>query len=119
MAVERTPSNRSRYSKHSSQHAPSGESRPTQAEAQSANNAGVNGGGDGSGGDDGAPDPLSGHLNHLSPEQEEALAAFKAECIERKLYTPAEEGKGASHDEVTMLYVVVSLFFFLFLSSLV
>lgn len=51
---------------------------------------------------------LSGHLNHLTPEQEEKLREFKAVCAERGYYSPAVEGEGekpASHDDATMLYV--------------
>lgn len=54
---------------------------------------------------------LAGHLNHLTPEQEEKLRQFKAVCAERGYYTAAEEGAGgleaqrASHDDATMLYV--------------
>lgn len=54
---------------------------------------------------------LAGHLNHLTPEQEEKLVEFKAVCAERKYYTPAvEAAEGveavpASHDDATMLYV--------------
>lgn len=57
---------------------------------------------------------LAGHLNHLTPEQEEKLVEFKDLCAERKYYTPAvEAAEGveavpASHDDATMLYVVLS-----------
>ncbi|KAF3479689.1 CRAL/TRIO domain-containing protein [Arthroderma uncinatum] len=50
-----------------------------------------------------ASDPLSGHLNHLSEVQTEALDAFKKECEARKIYTPAEDGGEASHDDSTLL----------------
>ncbi|KAJ5735888.1 uncharacterized protein N7483_001013 [Penicillium malachiteum] len=52
---------------------------------------------------------LAGHLNHLTPEQEEKLAQFKTVCAERGYYTaavePAEgvEEKPPSHDDATML----------------
>ncbi|KAJ6034573.1 uncharacterized protein N7446_009324 [Penicillium canescens] len=52
---------------------------------------------------------LSGHLHHLTPEQEEKLQEFKTLCAERKYYTPAVEqaegveAKTASHDDATML----------------
>ncbi|KAJ5689197.1 hypothetical protein N7462_003589 [Penicillium macrosclerotiorum] len=52
---------------------------------------------------------LAGHLNHLTPEQEERLTEFKALCAEREYYTPAVEqaegveAKPASHDDATML----------------
>lgn len=52
---------------------------------------------------------LTGHLHHLTPEQEEKLTAFKAVCAERKYYTPGVEQDGESqppsHDDATMLYV--------------
>ncbi|KAK2820054.1 hypothetical protein FQN49_007766 [Arthroderma sp. PD_2] len=48
-------------------------------------------------------DPLSGHLNHLSGAQSQALETFKKECIERNIYTPAKEGGEASHDDSTLL----------------
>ena len=48
-------------------------------------------------------DPLIGHLHHLTREQTEALQSFKTACIEKELYTPAEEGKEASHDDATLL----------------
>ncbi|PGH19672.1 hypothetical protein AJ80_03827 [Polytolypa hystricis UAMH7299] len=46
---------------------------------------------------------LAGHLNHLTPEQEEALESFKAVCIEQQLYTPAKDEVRASHDDATLL----------------
>lgn len=48
---------------------------------------------------------LAGHLNHLTPEQEEKLSEFKGVAAERGYYTPAVEGKAASHGDATMLYV--------------
>jgi hypothetical protein len=57
-------------------------------------------------------DPLLGHLHHLSKEQETALETFKATLVEKQLYTPAAEGKEASHDDSTLLYAA-----FLFLDS--
>ncbi|KAJ5378817.1 hypothetical protein N7509_011936 [Penicillium cosmopolitanum] len=53
---------------------------------------------------------LAGHLNHLTPEQEEKLREFKSVCSERGYYTEAvEEGEGVeakepSHDDATMLH---------------
>lgn len=49
-------------------------------------------------------DPLAGHLHHLTRDQTEALQSFKEACIEKGLYTPAEEGKDASHGDATLLY---------------
>ncbi|KAJ5586266.1 hypothetical protein N7450_006053 [Penicillium hetheringtonii] len=52
---------------------------------------------------------LAGHLNHLTPEQEEKLSEFKRVCSERGYYTAATEqsegveAKEPSHDDATML----------------
>ncbi|CAI7582632.1 hypothetical protein N7533_010021 [Penicillium manginii] len=52
---------------------------------------------------------LAGHLNHLTPEQEEKLSEFKSVCSERGYYTAAVEqsegveAKEPSHDDATML----------------
>lgn len=54
-------------------------------------------------------DPLLGHLHHLTREQEQALEKFKAACIEKQIYRPAAEGKEASHDDSTLLYVSSAL----------
>lgn len=54
---------------------------------------------------------LAGHLNHLTPEQEAKLAAFKEVCREKGYYTPGEGDKDPSHDDATLLYV--DWFFFL------
>lgn len=51
-----------------------------------------------------SPAWLAGHLNHLTPEQEEAFKAFKTACTEKELYTPPQDGKSASHDDATLLY---------------
>lgn len=57
---------------------------------------------------------LAGHLNHLTPEQEEKFVEFKNVCAEREYYTPAvEAAEGveaapASHDDATMLYVCMT-----------
>lgn len=45
-----------------------------------------------------------GHLGHLTPEQDSALAKFKEILVEKKLWTPATEGQPASHDDITLLY---------------
>jgi hypothetical protein len=56
-------------------------------------------------------DILSGHLGHLSESQQQALATFKDNLFKVKLYTPASdtEGKKASHDEPTLLFVSSTL----------
>jgi hypothetical protein len=54
-------------------------------------------------------DPLLGHLHHLTKEQETALETFKSTLIEKQLYTPAAEGKEASHDDSTLLYGIFFL----------
>lgn len=46
-----------------------------------------------------------GHLGHLSPAQEEALATFKANLAEANLYTFPSNPANASHDDPTLLYV--------------
>ncbi|EGE81555.1 phosphatidylinositol transporter [Blastomyces gilchristii SLH14081] len=49
------------------------------------------------------PDPLLGFLNHLSPQQSEALDAFKSILKEEQLYTEAHGETPASHDDSTLL----------------
>ncbi|KAL1998582.1 hypothetical protein VTN02DRAFT_5934 [Thermoascus thermophilus] len=49
---------------------------------------------------------LAGHLNHLTPEQEEKLTEFKRLCEEKGYYKPGKgdgEGEKASHDDATLL----------------
>lgn len=49
---------------------------------------------------------LSGHLHHLTPEQEQKLTDFKNLAAEKGYYTPAStsgEEKKPSHDDATML----------------
>lgn len=50
---------------------------------------------------------LVGHLNHLTPDQEEKLKEFKALCDRNGYYKPEGQGEGgkASHDDATMLCV--------------
>jgi hypothetical protein len=48
---------------------------------------------------------LAGHLNHLTPEQEVKLAAFKEICREKGYYTPGEGDTDPSQDDATLLYV--------------
>lgn len=50
---------------------------------------------------------LAGHLQHLTPEQEQSLEQFKKVCAERKYYTPAGEQGTPSHGDATLLYVAV------------
>lgn len=57
---------------------------------------------------------LAGHLNHLTPEQEEKLVEFKALVEEKEYYKPAgKDGEAASHTDATLLYVPFFFFFFL------
>lgn len=49
---------------------------------------------------------LAGHLNHLTPEQEAKLTAFKERCREKGYYTSGEDGTEPSHDDATLLYVL-------------
>ena len=97
MTLSKTTSNhstRSRHSHHSSQK----QQQPAQGQENQSTTAST-----GAAGASG-PEWLAGHLNHLSLEQSDALENFKKECIEHKLYTPAEGEKGASHDDATLLY---------------
>jgi hypothetical protein len=50
---------------------------------------------------------LAGHLNHLTPEQEEKLVEFKALVEEKGYYKPAgKDGEeAASHTDATLLFV--------------
>lgn len=49
---------------------------------------------------------LAGHLNHLTPEQEEKLVEFKALVEEKGYYKPAgKDGEIASHTDATLLFV--------------
>ena len=45
-----------------------------------------------------------GHLGHLTPAQEQALATFKANLTQANLYTPPSSNSAKpSHDEPTLL----------------
>lgn len=44
-----------------------------------------------------------GHLGHLSPDEEAAFTNFKKLCEDKGSYTPATEGKPASHEDHTLL----------------
>jgi hypothetical protein len=46
----------------------------------------------------------SGHLGHLTQQQEEALEAFRKLCQENGLYKPATDIDQNSHDDTTLLY---------------
>jgi hypothetical protein len=48
-------------------------------------------------------DVLAGHLGHLTESQQQAFATFHDNLTKAQLYTPAEEGRKASHDEPTLL----------------
>ncbi|POS87271.1 hypothetical protein EPUL_001832, partial [Erysiphe pulchra] len=45
----------------------------------------------------------SGHIGHLSPDQEIILQEFKRCCSEKGYYTPASNSTTASHDDATLL----------------
>lgn len=45
------------------------------------------------------------HLGHLSPTQEDSLAAFKKLAEQRHYYRPESSTQRASHDDETMLFV--------------
>lgn len=47
---------------------------------------------------------LSGHVGHLNAEQEAKLVEFKTELEAKGYYTPARDGKDASHEDVELLY---------------
>lgn len=53
---------------------------------------------------------LAGHLNHLTPEQEEKLVEFKALVEEKEYYKPADKDgePAASHTDATLLCVPFS-----------
>ena len=45
----------------------------------------------------------SGHLGHLSAEQQDGLGKYKAYCAEKGAYKPSQDGGLPSHDDATML----------------
>ncbi|KAK4495471.1 hypothetical protein PRZ48_013802 [Zasmidium cellare] len=45
----------------------------------------------------------TGHLNHLSPQQEQALEAFRELCTEDGCYRPVGNGHQTGHDDDTLL----------------
>ncbi|KAH8701776.1 putative phosphatidylinositol transporter [Talaromyces proteolyticus] len=46
---------------------------------------------------------LAGHLNHLTPEQEEKLLEFKKQVEEKGYYKPKSDSAEASHTDATLL----------------
>jgi hypothetical protein len=52
-------------------------------------------------------DPLAGHLNHLTATQEAALDKFKSLLHERGLWKPGTSASRPSHDDATLLYVIL------------
>ena len=50
---------------------------------------------------------LSGHLGHLTSNQQVKFQQFKDNLGKANLYKPAVDGKPASHDEPTLLCVLV------------
>lgn len=56
---------------------------------------------------------LAGHLNHLTPEQEQKFVEFKAQVEEKGYYKPKKEGTDVpSHSDATLLFVLSPLFLF-------
>ncbi|KKZ59015.1 hypothetical protein EMCG_00880 [[Emmonsia] crescens] len=109
MTLSRTStnrSNRSRHSRKSSHSHPKSQSRPqsqelppvTKTESFEAAAAKASKGEASEG-----PDPLLGFLNHLSPQQLEALQSFKSVLTEEQLYTEPHGELPASHDDSTLL----------------
>lgn len=49
------------------------------------------------------PDVLSGHLGHLSPDQERAFASLTHLLHTAHLYSPPTDAAPASHDDPTVL----------------
>ncbi|KAF9457432.1 CRAL-TRIO domain-containing protein [Collybia nuda] len=48
-------------------------------------------------------DFFSGHVGHLSPDQEDTLKTFKSNLTKANLYSPSVDLSKASHDEPTLL----------------
>lgn len=46
-----------------------------------------------------------GHLGYLTPDEQKSFVEFKGFLKEKGLYTPPADGKPASHDDATLLYV--------------
>ncbi|KAM0751229.1 CRAL/TRIO domain-containing protein [Meredithblackwellia eburnea MCA 4105] len=46
---------------------------------------------------------LTGHLNHLTEQQEKALRQFKLKLENNGFYSPQKDGQDPSHDDVTLL----------------
>lgn len=64
---------------------------------------------------------LTGHLHHLTPEQEDKLREFKEFCAEKGYYK-ADVGDGSgkpSHEDETVLYVFLFFFWAFFIWCLV
>ncbi|PGH04924.1 hypothetical protein GX51_03220 [Blastomyces parvus] len=107
MTLTRTPTNRSTRSRHSrrSSHShpksrPQSQELPPVKKSESFEAAAAKASkGDAPEG----PDPLLGFLNHLSPQQAEALESFKSIIKEEQLYTEAHGETPASHDDSTLL----------------
>ena len=60
-------------------------------------------------GDTISPDVTTGHLHHLSPDQQAAYAAFRDILAGAHLYTPPGTTLAPSHDEPTLLCALFSL----------
>ena len=48
-------------------------------------------------------DVTTGHLGHLTKEQEEAFAKFRENLVKAQLYAPGKDGLKPSHDDPTLL----------------
>ena len=50
---------------------------------------------------------LKGHLGHLTPQEEEAFVAFKKLSADQGFYRPDDGIQPASHDDGTLMYVLL------------
>ena len=58
---------------------------------------------------------LQGHVGYLTKEEELAFEEFKKLCVKEGYFTPATDEHKASHDDGTLMYVVIQ--FYLSLSA--
>jgi hypothetical protein len=50
-------------------------------------------------------DFFAGHLEHLTPTQEQSFSTFKDNLAKANLYVPLTDTSKPSHDDPTLLYV--------------
>ena len=50
---------------------------------------------------------MAGHLGNLTAQQEQAFSTFKENLVKANLYTPHSENHEASHDDPTLLCVLI------------